>query len=266
MNEPNDILAWLLAAEEHPHLRQEVEYLHAEEALHASPELRRALEEARIFAQKHPRLLGFGTMPGDVRLRIAYRLKEAVRENSPPVLHPWSVRRQFAWAALLVLFLGGMSLLSTTWLEMNHASEQIAERKTAIPPPRRMDDFYHFVSQVTREAPPIQHEGTQMVQLVSWLGEQDGITPDMGTFLRDLKGMGCAVLEGPHGKVSMLCVDMQGNRYNLFIGCAKSLRREPASARRFQLENREVLEWVDEHNAFLLIPEIFGTSVFEILL
>jgi len=266
MNERNDILAWLLAADEHPHLRMEVEFLHAVEELHASPDLQEALEEARAFARKHPRLIDFGAMPGDTRMRIACRLKEAASEASPPAPHPWSVRRQFAWAAVLVLFLGGMSVLSTSWLEKAYPPNQIVLHGPALPPPRRMDEFYQFVSRVTREGASLQHEATRIPELVSWLEDHEGIAPELSGPLLELKGMGCSVFQGPHGKISMVCVDLQGNRYNLFIGCARALRREPSQGRRFQLENRDVLEWVDEHNAFLLISESPDTEMPEILL
>lgn len=267
MNDRLDILAWLLAAEEHPQLKQEVKYLHAEEALHASEDLQMAFEEAKAFSEKHPRLIGFDALPGDARLRIAYHLKQAQKEARPVVLHPWSVRRQFAWAAVLVLFLGGLSMLSTTLVEKAYPPPPpVVARGPEAPPARRMDEFYRFVSHVVQEGAPIQHQGHQIPELVDWLRQNDGFGPELPQALLAQRGMGCSVIQGPHGKVSLVCVDVNGQRMNLFIGCARSLRREPAEPRRIVLENREVLEWVDEYNTYILVNEDPNGSMPEFLL
>ena len=70
MKDSHDILAVLLAADDHPHLREEATYREAKALLDESAELQRDYEEARTFFDKHPVLVGIRPMPEDVRDRI----------------------------------------------------------------------------------------------------------------------------------------------------------------------------------------------------
>ena len=123
MQEHIDHLAWLLAGEAHPGVRDCPEYQDAVARLRQSPALAAAHAEALAFDQRHPRLVGADKLPDDARLRIAACL-EREAGKATKLIGPWSVRRQFAWAAVLALLLGGMSLLSSKLIEQRHIASR----------------------------------------------------------------------------------------------------------------------------------------------
>lgn len=268
MKDSQEMLAWLLAGEEHPYLQTEAEYLEARAALEASPALQREFATQKAFLDKHPRLIGFDRMPEDVRLRIGYQLKQAQATLEPrEVLPPWTVRRQFAWAAVLALFLAGMSVVSTTIIDRRYQAPAPSQGGVlAQPMPQRTESFHTFVTHKLSEGVHLQHEAPATAELIYWIGAHDGLVPELPEALALADGMGCAVVEGPYGRVSLICVNVDGQMFHLFVGCAKALRREPMALRRLQLHDRPALEWVNENHSFLLAPDQPGIELPEILL
>lgn len=272
MKTHDEHLAWLLAAELHPHLKSDPAYAEAEGALRESEDLQAAFEEMRDFDRLHPFLIGFDRMPDDVRERLQTALsrqnapaREAIPFESSPAdppkkawdtqqtlgqLSPLSYRKQFAWAAVLALFLAMVSVLSSNLLEMNQPRRPVAQT-----PARQnfLDEFHQFVSLTANEGVALDHRAESTTEIISWLAEQQAQVPVLPEILREAAGNGCAVREGPRGKISIVCVNMQGQRMQLYIGCARALRSVPKSPEQIVLDGRSAIEWVDENNAYLLL-------------
>lgn len=255
-----EILAWLLAAEEHPHLKQEAGWLEARQQLEASPELQDAFQDARIFAQKYPALIKFSPMPSDARARIRRALREAA-----PAPSPWSYRQQFAWAAVLALFLAGLSVLSSTLIKQQSPYAHPDRLTADAPAPAGLPPFHAFVRN-NLDTPHLEHRAEDTVQLVNWLAEHDGFAPPLPESLQQARGMGCAVLESPHGNISLLCIDINGQMLKLYIGCAKQLRTPSTPVTPVEINHHQALEWSNGDNVFLLIQGKPETPMPEILL
>lgn len=270
MNKTDEYLSWLLAAEEHPYLKNNDEYRQAVAVLETSPALREKFADAKAFNQAHPDLFGFGTLPEDAKRRIARTLQSSappprlpLSSKSPP---PWSFRQQFAWAAVLALLLAGVSVMSSKIIEKQQTSPHA---RLAGPP--RIDtggrpQFYEFVSRSLNQPAGLQYHGEDTRQLVSWLEEQDGFAPALPDAIARARGNGCAVLEGPHGKISMLCVDMDGQTLRLFITCSRALQTPEHPARPLRIDNHDALEWSNGDNLFLLIQSQPEAPMPEIML
>jgi hypothetical protein len=261
MNDPLDTLARLLAAEDHPHLADDPEVAASRRDLEASPELQAALDEARAFSLRHPRLIDLGGMPPDTRARIS----AVLREHCPPQkkvvpLHPWSVRRQFAWAAALVLLLAGMSVISSKIIQNQEGPAPIIASSP-------VDVFHAFVAQNIRNGTLPQHQGAEMNQLVSWVQAQGSGTFSLPPSLLNTSGIGCSKLRGPGGDVFLLCFKTDTQTLHLFSTCAKRLEMPPsARPSRFRIEGRETREWSDGNNVYLLITHDPGTTMPEMML
>ncbi|MCC5844067.1 MAG: anti-sigma factor [Verrucomicrobia bacterium] len=273
MNHTDETLAWLLAAEDHPHLKNEAEYDAAKSQLDASPELHARFEEALAFNLKHPSLFSFGTMPPDVRRRISTALEESAPPGTAPVESlpapsPWSYRQQFAWAAVLALFLAGLSVLSSRIIEQQspYAQPHRAEPPRLAGNADALPEFHRFVKNSLDTPPRFQHQARDTVQLVSWLKEHDGFASPLPDSITRAPGMGCAILESPHGDISMICVDLNGQKLKLFIACSKALRVHPRPVEALRIENHEALEWSNDDNLFLLIQSEPDTPMPEIML
>lgn len=283
-NNPGEHLAWLLAAEDHPHLKKEEGYLEAKAQLDHSPEMQTHFHEALAFTQKHPALFAFNTMPHDVRLRIAEKLQQAASELANPqslgpqalrphtsrkpavTPSPWTYRQQFAWAAVLALFLAGLSVISSKVIEQQSSYASSPQLARTPPPQQGLPAFHRFVQASLQESPQIQHQASETVQLVSWLADHEGFAPPLPEAITRSKGMGCSVLESPQGKISMICVDVNGQMLKLFIACSKQLGTQPIEARALKIDRHEALEWIDEDNTFLLIQSLPDVPMPEIML
>lgn len=281
MKTQEEHLAWLLAAEQHPHLKTEAGYQEAEHARQASEALQSDFAEMRDFDQRHPYLIGFAQMPADVRERLQTVLAQhaisvpAASDTAASSLEPipfepinetadapWdtqhalrhlpqlSYRKQFAWAAVLALFLALVSVLSTNVLDLNKPAPVIA-----VAPARQnyLDEFHQFVSHTARDGFTLDHRAENTVELVSWLSDQQAQVPNLPEPLLQSDGNGCAVREGPRGKISIVCVNVQGQRMQLYIGCARALRSVPKSPEHIVLDGYKAIEWVDEQNAYILM-------------
>lgn len=271
-------LAWLLAAEDHPHLKNEDGYQAAKQQLETSPELSARFEEAKHFAQMHPILFGFDPMPGDVRDRIARALEAAAPRNASAApmrqttARPsaWSTRQQLAWAAVLVLFLGALSVFSSKFIEQRSAYARI--RIDPVSPIQLagasdpLPDFHRFVKHSLTSDSPFQHQARETVQLIQWLEKNEGFSARIPEAITQAPGMGCALLESPHGTVSMICVDIQGQKLKLYIACSKALQVEPRPAVPLNLDGHEALEWSNENHLFLLIQSRPETPMPEMML
>ncbi len=265
MNDLHNLLAHLLVAEEHPHLQEEPAFVEARNALEASEELQAAFFEYKEFLEQYPVLVELGEMPAETRERIA----KVISQQASPFttgkriqLSPWEVRKQFAWAAILVLLLAGMSLISTQIIQQQeHQTRQVA--LNTMPP---QDAFREYVGQMVQKGMPLQHRNSQSTQLVSWLQEQGAGHYEPPTSLMEMKGIGCGMMDGPAGTISVICFDTEQGVAHLFVTCAKSLTLEASSPpKRLKLYHREALQWNDDSNAYLFIahepeqplPEIF---------
>ncbi len=276
MKHTQDHLAWLLAAAEHPHLKQDKGCQEALSLLETSPELSEQYEEALVFTQKYPELFAFNTLPPDARERIAKALALAapaeptLRASSNPVetVSPWSYRQQFAWAAVLALFLAGLSVLSSRIIEQQSPYAP----SNRVNPPRLageadpLPEFHRFVRHSLEDSPQFQHQTHDTVQLVSWLNDHNGFAPPLPEAIVQAPGMGCAILESPHGNISMICVDVNGQKLKLFIACAKALRTPPRPKEALRIDGHEGLEWSNEDNVFLLIQSEPDLPMPEIML
>ena len=272
MKDCYETLSWLLAGETHPHLKKEQAYLQAEEVLHNSPEIRKRFEDAKAFTERHPELIGFQRMPDDVRQRLEEKLKEngtsAHRILHMPTAGPLSYRKQFAWAAVLALFLAGLSMLSSLVLERQSGSPASHAPQLGREVESHLPDFRSFVSNKAREEIHLAHRNHNPLELVQWLAEHNPevSSPHLPAALNLGRLNGCSVIEGPRGKVSLVFVQVDGKPMHLFVACSKSLRCKPAKPRHVQLEGRRAIEWVDDSNAYLLIAENPDDEMPEILL
>jgi hypothetical protein len=177
-------------------------------------------------------------------------------------LSPWEIRKQFAWAAILVLLLAGMSVVSSSII---HNREQQQRQLTLqfMPPP---DAFRDYVGRLMQQNIPLQHRDSHATQLVSWLEENGARQYTPPTAFMGMSGVGCGMLDGPSGKISVICFDTENGKVHLFVTCAKSLNMQESSPpKRLKLHKREAMQWNDKENAYLFIahdpeqplPEIF---------
>lgn len=265
MKDPNNILAHLLAAEEHPPLKEAPEFQKAQAALDADPALQSAFEEAKQFHEQHPVLIRTDKMPADVRRRIERALEKSSPLSATQLtmeLSPWTVHTQFAWAALLVLLLAGMAVLSSIVLDQQRAQDQFIAY-TNQPP---QDAFRSYIGQTVENLPVLDMRTKDTTKMVSWLHEHGSATASAPEVLMNEKGIGCANLTGPHGNVSLLCFRVDGDIVHLFITENESIDvTEVQPAVKMKLQQREAMQWNDEAHTYLLIthderqalPEVF---------
>lgn len=267
MNHLDEHLAWLLAAEEHPHLKKEEGYNLALETLRTSPELKQQLDQAISFARRHPRLVGFDRLPADARNRIALSLKQACSsaysDHAKAVRGPWTFRRQFAWAAVLALLLAGLSVVSSKIVGTQSPSPYV---RPTLATASLLPDFHQFVSQTAASGIRMDHYGDQPVELVQWLRENQGLVPNLPDIIASGTGRGCALVESPLGRVSVVCVTVEGQTMQLFVACAKALRCAPSPRQLVDLGGRPALEWVENNQVYLLTPAEADAEMPEILL
>ena len=205
-------------------------------------------------------------MPADVRDRIARALQEARLERKPAgrvLTGPWQIRRHFAWAAVLVLLLAGMAVMSSRiLLERDLRERELALRN--LPPE---DAFRSVIGRMVERRVPLQERSREATQLVSWLGDQgvDHIrTPEA---LLEIPAIGCSHFDGPNGKIGVVCFDADGDVVHLFIACARSMGIEESSPpREFSLHGRPALQWNDQENVYLMIPHDLDTDLPEVFL
>jgi hypothetical protein len=255
MSSPTDILAHCLAAEQHPHLKEDPEFQQALQAVQASPDLQRQLREAGDFFHRHPVLLDTSGMPKDVRKRIAHVLaaEPAITSDlAEPVLGPWEIRRNFAWAACLVLLLAGMAMMSSRILEYK-VERTYAHTLRQMPP---QDAFRTEIGRMVDQGMSLQQREADMTRLVSWLGDHGVGEIHPPARLMEMPSVGCATFEAPFGKISVVCFSYQNGVMHLFVADAEEMGLDAAVIpRRFQLRGRPVLEWSDQENLYLLIPQ-----------
>lgn len=264
MKATHDILAVLLAADDYPPLLEEETYREAKARLDASPDLRKEYEEARTFNQRHPALVDVGDMPDATRERIAKELERHSSLLSRGVhvdLSPWTVRAQFAWAAVLVLLLAGMAVL-TSQLANRHAGQRRMAQYRNQPPE---DAFRSFVGQVA-QSPSLQKFDSNNRELVSWLETQTSSSLNVPEKFRDQEGIGCAYLNGPNGTVSLLCMNIEDQTVHLFMANASDMGlTSPHAPERMTIHSRDALQWNDEEHVYMLmthyadekLPEMF---------
>jgi len=265
MKDPHNILAHLLAADDHPPLREEPEFLKAREAMEADAELQKAYEEAKRFAEAHPVLIRTDVMPQDIRMRISRTLeKHSPFSVSRTVmeLSPWTIRIQFAWAALLVLLLAGMSVLSSYVLDQQHTQEMAVAYQNQPP----QDAFRSYVGQMVENLPVLQMRSRDTTEMVSWLHQNGSPAASAPSALMKEKGIGCANLKGPNGTVSLLCFKVDGEVLHLFITDNQAVNVSGIQpAMQMKIQQRDAVQWNDAAHTYLLIthderqnlPEIF---------
>jgi len=263
MQDPQEQLAWLLAGEDHPGVRDAVEYQEAQARLRDQPPFAQSFAEARDFNLRHPRLVGMDRLPGDARLRMAKVLEDEARgagKAPRKIQGPWSVRRQFAWAAVLVLLLGGMSLLSSTFIEQRHTARQPA--LTADLP-----GFHAYASSMAASRFTLDHRDPNPIQLVQWLNERGSGSVTIPASLREQTGLGCKSLKWEHGNVSLICLKINGETVHLFVTDMPAVRKHcPPKPERLMLQGREAVQWADTEGAYLLITHDPGVALPEIML
>ncbi len=266
MKDTHTIIAHLLAADDHPPLSREPEFIKAREALEADPQLQEAYEEAKQFHEQHPVLIRTDEMPQDVRNRIRKELERKMplitTTRIEMELSPWTVRTQFAWAALLVLLLAGMSVLSSLVLDQQHSQEmEVAYRNQ---PPQ--DAFRSYVGKTVQDMPFLEFKSRDTTELVSWMHENKSPAVSAPTQLMDETGIGCANLKGPNGTVSLMCFKVQGKIVHLFITDNETVDvSDVQPAVKMKIQQREAVQWNDAAHTYLLIthdkrqelPEIF---------
>jgi hypothetical protein len=266
MKDLYDILAVLLAADEHPHMKDEPAYQEAKAKLDASDEVQTAYEEARMFFEKHPVLVGIGPMPVDVRKRIGKTLEKHASVVSPRVkmnLSPWTIRTQFAWAAALVLLLAGMAVVSSRVANRQVRQKQMMAYQ-AQPP---ADAFRSFAGSLVSATLPLQEMDTDTTQLVSWLESRGSPPLQIPNALAGKEGIGCAYLDGPDGKISLVCLKVENQILHLFITDAASLELSGSTPpRQLLIHDRKALQWNDAQNAFLLMTHEPGEELPEMFL
>lgn len=266
MKKSYDTIAHCLTADDHPHLKEDMDFQKAQAEVDASPELQQQLEVARAFFEKHPRLMDVSEMPSDVRNRIAKVLAAHQPEASfatEPTLSPWEVRRSFAWAACLVLLLAGMAVLSSSFLE--YRVDRNYELTLSKMPPQ--DAFHAEVGRLVKHGMSLQVQAQDTTQLVSWLGDQGlpGVQPPRP--LMDEPAMGCARFQTPFGDLGVICFKVENGIVHLFMANADEMGLENAiPPRSFQLRGRRVKEWSDEETLYLLVPQEPETDLPELFL
>ncbi len=266
MKDDIEIIAKLLSAEEHPHLRDEPDFAEAEKILSASPELQSKYAESKTFYKAHPVLTHIEGMPADCRERIEQVLRKA-QEKKPEgkmvELTPWGIRKNFAWAAVLALLLAGMSVLSTNIIDQKNRKEA---RLAAIQDESPSDAFYHYAGELADGRLPLQYRENGSTQLVSWLEGQGAQPFSAPPKLLGEDTMGCAYLDGPNGKVSVICFNSDEGTVHLFVTTSASVKlKGVASPEKALVNERKAIKWHDEENAYLLIahdkeqnlPEVF---------
>jgi hypothetical protein len=266
MNDSEDILARLLAADEHPLLREEPDVQEAQRLLDADTDLQAQLEEARSFFAKHPALVRIGDMPLDTRKRIEKALEKhssMISNKATIELSPWTIRTQFAWAAMLVLLLAGMAVLSSTIANRQQNTRQQITYQSQPP----ADAFRSFAGNLVSDTLPLQKFDEDTTVLVNWLKQNSRATlavPEKIVSTR--KGIGCATLNGPNGKVSLLCFKIDNQLVHLFITESGNLNlNTPTQPQSMLINHRQAMQWNDAENAYLLIshepdeslPEVF---------
>lgn len=263
MKDSTHILAWLLAAEEHPHLKETPEYLEVAGALQESESLQTRLSESRRFLAAHPVLTRIEGLPSDSRARIEAVLRAQMKkmpEGKVVALSPWSVRRHFAWAAVLVLLLAGMSVLSTYIIQQQENPALIAR---SVPP---LEAFYQYTGQLAERRLPLQVRESNHSQLVAWLNDQGAGRIETPPALSAKETLGCAYLDGPDGKIALICFKTENGVVHLFVTSAESLELRGRSPRQgLTVNGRQAQVWHDEVNAYLLmthdidqaLPEVF---------
>ena len=266
MKDPIEILAHLLAAEEHPHLREEEAFQQAEQALKSSPDLQAKFAESKAFVNAHPVLVEVKGLPVDSRERIEAVLRKALKalpEGKVVSLSPWTVRKNFAWAAILALLLAGMSVISSTIIHQQDRKEKSVTEARKYPP---ADAFYDYAGQLAEGRMPLQHRQNGSTHLISWLEDQGASSFQPPSALLQKETMGCAYLDGPNGKVSLICFNTDTGTVHLFVTSAQSLHLEgKTTPQRSMVNERQALKWHDEENAYLLmshdkdqdLPEVF---------
>ena len=266
MKKSYDTIAHCLTADDHPHLKEDMDFQKAQAEVDASPELQQQLEVARAFFEKHPRLMDVSEMPSDVRNRIAKVLAAHQPEASfatEPTLSPWEVRRSFAWAACLVLLLAGMAVLSSRFME--HQAKQSYQLVLSEMPPQ--DAFRAEVGRLLKQGMPLQVQAQDATQLVSWLGDRGMPYVQPPQPLMDKPTMGCARFQTPFGDIGVICFKVENGVLHMFVADAGKMGLESVIApRSFELRGRRVKEWSDEETLYLLVPQEPETDLPELFL
>jgi hypothetical protein len=266
MKDSTHILAILLAGEEHPQLREEADFQAASDAVAASSELQKKFAESKAFLDAHHVLIQIEGLPEECRARIAQMLKTEMAKNPQGKIiatNPWALSKYFAWAAALVFLLAGIAMISSNIMrQQDQAGQEIADAELT---PEAA--FLQFVGTMAGQGrAPLQHRNSQSTQLVYWLGEQGAPSFSAPQPLMAKATMGCAYLEGPDGKISLICFDTDSGVIHLFVTPSKTLQLEGRSSPKAMILNdRNALKWHDEKNAYLLIgheenqqlPEVF---------
>ncbi|WFB36906.1 hypothetical protein P3T73_03910 [Kiritimatiellota bacterium B12222] len=265
-NDSIDILAQLLAAEEHSHLKDREGYSELTRALEDSVELQAEFTEAKAFLEKYPVLTQIAGLPQESRERIEKVLRaEMAKQPEGKVIqvNSWGMRKQFAWAAVLALLLAGISVISSTIIQNNDRVVQEVYAK-ATPTPHEL--FLEYAGQLAEGPMPLENRARSTTQLVSWLADRGAGPIEMPSSLAERDGMGCAYLDGPQGKVSLICFNTENGMVHLFVSDAEALQMSGTKApQKMMVNDREAMEWHDEANAYLLIthekdqklPEVF---------
>lgn len=265
-SENYDILARCLAADDHPHLLEEPEFQEAVAEVEASPELQESLKEARDFVSSYPVLVEAGPMPSDVRERISQAIQENESRRQPEgkvILGPWQIRSQFAWAACLVLLLGAISLYSSYFLE-NRATEQHHIALAQLPP---QDAFRSEVGRLVTRRFSLQEKSDSATHLVSWLGGQGVDDVQIPSALPEQEVLGCSQFEAPFGKIGVVCFDVNGEVVHMFMACSQAMGLEEVQVpSQFRMQGRPAVQWSDEENLYLMIPDQPDTELPEIFL
>lgn len=249
-------------------MREETEYKEAARLLAESNDLQAEFAEIKAFIADHPVLTCLEGLPDESRDRIESVLRAEMNKNSTeklPQLTPWEVRKQFAWAAILVFLLGAMAVISSFIIRQQEELDYQEYLAEAGQPPA--DKFYQFAGDMAgRGRMPLENRDSDSRQLVGWLADRGAEPFSAPLTLMEKETMGCAYIDGPHGKISLLCFDTEKGTVHLFVTSSKDLQLDGVSAPKATVVNdRNALKWHDEENAYFLIhhekdrdlPEVF---------
>ncbi len=242
-----DPIALLLAAEKFPHLQEEASVQEARSRLQTDPSFLEAFNEAKDFFQHHQQLIHVPGLPEESRERI----REALLAAQPAKklqLKSWSLRSQLAWAAVLVLLLGGLAMMSSQILGNRNRDDQ------SVIAANNKEEFRKFVQKTWEEGFELSYQNSDPNQLVSWVQNQGWDPMPLPPRLQQFGGIGCTRFPSPQGEIALICFDRDGQTLHLFI--VSNEERFPIQGPRLDHlpDGRPSLEWSDRQNAYILIP------------
>lgn len=261
---PNESLAWLLAADQHPEVKNETGYAEALNAMEADETLRRRLEEAQAFDKEYDTLVSTATLPEDARHRILAVIEKAERDQiqSKTIAFPW--QQQLAKAAIAILLVGGAFFAGSKIMERGVLQTQ----NTLATFQHDVEGFQKLGAFMADGNINLQHRNSDFDNVSTWLAEQKGVTIDAPRTISSSTSMGCQIIDWNGSKVSVVCVKLEGNVAHLFVTDLETFQGhcpEKFLGRR-TVDGRESQTWVKDGKAYFLVTHDEGEPLPEIAL